>query len=90
MTDLPEPPDPLHVFLSDTTERVLAGLRPNELDAVEKLVERRAVHLRLGIPVPGGTDPEVDDCTARTDRPPTPATASASSTACTKACPRSS
>ncbi|MFG2692478.1 hypothetical protein [Kitasatospora sp. NPDC048407] len=34
---------------------------------VEKLIERLAVHPRLGIPVPGGTDPEVDDYTARTD-----------------------
>ncbi|MFD9061851.1 hypothetical protein ACFVZ3_10050 [Kitasatospora purpeofusca] len=67
MTDLPEPAAPLHVFLSDAAERVLAGLRPGELDAVEKLVERLAVHPRLGIPVPGGTAPEVDDYTARTD-----------------------
>ncbi|MFE3109751.1 hypothetical protein ACFXKJ_27040 [Kitasatospora indigofera] len=34
---------------------------------VEKLLERLAVHPQLGIPVPGGTDPEVDDYTARTD-----------------------
>ncbi|CAN3978382.1 hypothetical protein [Kitasatospora purpeofusca] len=88
MTDQPEPAAPLHVFLSDSAERSLAGLRPGELDAVEHLVERLAVHPRLGIPVPGGTDPEVDYCTGRTDRPPTPATASASSTACTKPCPR--
>ncbi len=67
MTDQPEQPAPLHVFLSDATETALAALRPGELDAVEKLVERLAVHPRLGIPVPGGTDPEVDDYTARTD-----------------------
>ncbi|MFE5586930.1 DciA family protein [Kitasatospora sp. NPDC056531] len=42
-------------------------MRPGELDSVEKLVERLAVHLRLGIPVPGGTDPEANDYTARTD-----------------------
>ncbi|MFJ9448380.1 hypothetical protein ACIRRH_42210 [Kitasatospora sp. NPDC101235] len=33
-----------------------ALLRPGELDAGEKLVERLAVHPRLGIPVPGGTN----------------------------------
>ncbi len=42
-------------------------LRPGELDAVERLVERLAVHPRLGIPVPGGTDLDIDDYTARTD-----------------------
>ncbi|MET8629614.1 hypothetical protein ABZW30_38795 [Kitasatospora sp. NPDC004669] len=52
---------------SDAAEQALAALRPGELDAVEKLVERLAIHPRLGIPVPGGTDPEVDDYTARTD-----------------------
>ncbi|MFF2123493.1 hypothetical protein ACFVXH_39815 [Kitasatospora sp. NPDC058184] len=68
MTDQPEQqPAPLHVFLSDTAEHTLAALRPGELDVVEKLVERLAVSPRLGIPVPGGTDPEVDDYTARTD-----------------------
>ena len=68
MTDQPEqPPAPLHVFLSDAAEQALAALRPGELDVVEKLVERLAVYPRLGIPVPGGTDPEVDDYTARTD-----------------------
>ncbi|MFJ2781568.1 hypothetical protein [Kitasatospora sp. NPDC087315] len=67
MTDQPERPAPLHVFLSDAAEHALAALRPDELDAVEKLVERLAIHPRLGIPVPGGTDPEVDDYTARTD-----------------------
>ncbi|MFJ8472005.1 hypothetical protein [Kitasatospora sp. NPDC094011] len=68
MTDRPEQaPAPLHVFLSDAAEAALALLRPSELDAVEKLVERLALYLRLGIPVPGGTDPEVDDYTARTD-----------------------
>ena len=67
MTDQPEQPTPLHVFLSDAAETALATLRPGELDAVEKLVERLAVHPRLGIPVPGGTDPEIDDYTARTD-----------------------
>ncbi|MDH6107865.1 hypothetical protein P3T36_006324 [Kitasatospora sp. MAP12-15] len=66
MTDQ-QPPAPLHVFLSDAAEQALAQLRPGELDAVEKLVERLAIHPRLGIPVPGGTDPEVDDYTARTD-----------------------
>ncbi|MFD7735743.1 hypothetical protein ACFV6F_35810 [Kitasatospora phosalacinea] len=48
---------------TDAAEQALAALRPGELDAVETLVERLAVHPRLGIPVPGGTDPEVDDCT---------------------------
>ncbi len=69
MTDLSDDqqPVPLHVFLSDAAEHALESLRPGELDAVEKLVERLAVHPRLGIPVPGGTDPEVDDYTARTD-----------------------
>ncbi|MFJ7250154.1 hypothetical protein ACIQWA_36720 [Kitasatospora sp. NPDC098652] len=68
MTDQPEQqPAPLHVFLSDAAEAALAQLRPGELDAVEKLVERLAIFPRLGIPVPGGTDPEVDDYTARTD-----------------------
>jgi len=68
VTDQPEqPPAPLHVFLSDAAEATLATLRPGELDAVEKLVERLALYPRLGIPVPGGTDPEVDDYTARTD-----------------------
>ncbi|MFE2412300.1 hypothetical protein ACFXDE_28530 [Kitasatospora sp. NPDC059408] len=62
-----EPREPLHVFLSDAAEAALAQLRPGELDAVEKLVERLALYPRLGIPVPGGTDPEVDDYTARTD-----------------------
>ncbi|MFJ5927631.1 hypothetical protein ACIQF6_34050 [Kitasatospora sp. NPDC092948] len=60
-------PTPLHVFLSDAAEHALAALQPGELDAVEKLIERLTVHPRLGIPVPGGTDPEVDDYTARTD-----------------------
>ncbi|MFD7732185.1 hypothetical protein ACFV6F_17570 [Kitasatospora phosalacinea] len=46
---------------------MVEALQPSELDAVEKLIERLAVHPRLGIPVPGGTDPEVDDYTARTD-----------------------
>ncbi|MFF0296203.1 hypothetical protein ACFYST_19770 [Kitasatospora sp. NPDC004614] len=50
--------------LSDAVEAALAQLRPDELDAVE-LVERLALYPRLGIPVPGGTDPEVDDYTAR-------------------------
>ncbi|MFJ4185516.1 hypothetical protein [Kitasatospora sp. NPDC089509] len=68
MTDRPtEPREPLHVFLSDAAEQALLQLCPGELDAVEKLVERLAVLPRLGIPVPGGTDPEVDDYTARTD-----------------------
>ncbi|MFF4384480.1 hypothetical protein [Kitasatospora sp. NPDC001547] len=67
MTDQPEQPAPQHVFLSDAVEQTLAALRPGELDAVEELVERLAVHPRLGIPVPGGTNPEVDDYTARTD-----------------------
>ncbi len=65
MTD--QPPAPLHVFLADAAEHALAALRPGELDAVEKLRERLAVHPRLGISVPGGTDPEVDDYTTRTD-----------------------
>ncbi|MFC8453091.1 hypothetical protein [Kitasatospora sp. NPDC057223] len=34
---------------------------------MEKLIERLSPRPRLGIPVPGGTDPEVDDYTARTD-----------------------
>ncbi|MEU4301958.1 hypothetical protein [Kitasatospora aureofaciens] len=68
MTDQPEQqPAPLHVFLSDAAEAALTQLRPGELDVVEKLVERLALYPRLGIPVPGGTDPEVDDYTARTD-----------------------
>ncbi|RKE02957.1 hypothetical protein [Streptomyces sp. TLI_171] len=68
MTDQPEQqPDPLHVFLSDAAEQALAALQPGELDAVEKLVERLAIHPRLGIPVPGGSDPGIDDYTARTD-----------------------
>ncbi len=67
MSDQAERPEPLHVFLSDAATQILAGLRPGELDAVEKLLERLAVHPRLGIPVPGGTDPEVDDYTAGTD-----------------------
>ncbi|MFD5084362.1 hypothetical protein ACFWOG_17200 [Kitasatospora sp. NPDC058406] len=68
MTDAqPEQPTPLHVFLSDAAEQALAALRPGELDAVEKIVERLALYPRLGIPVPGGTDPEVDDYTFRTD-----------------------
>ncbi|MFJ5927643.1 hypothetical protein ACIQF6_34110 [Kitasatospora sp. NPDC092948] len=60
-------PAPLHVFLSDAAGHALGALQPGELDAVEKLIERLTVHPRLGIPVPGGTDPEVDDYTARTD-----------------------
>ncbi|MFJ5122976.1 hypothetical protein [Kitasatospora sp. NPDC088548] len=67
MTDQPEQPAPLHVFLSDAAEAALGALRPGELDAVEKLLERLALYPRLGIPVPGGTDLEVDDYTARTD-----------------------
>jgi hypothetical protein len=61
------PPEPLHVFLSDGAEQVLAKLSPSELDVVEKLVERLAIHPRLGVPIPGGADPEVDDYTARTE-----------------------
>ncbi|MFF0292172.1 hypothetical protein ACFYS8_02900 [Kitasatospora sp. NPDC004615] len=87
MTEQPEQrPAPLHVFLSDTAAQTLGRLRPGELDVVEKLIERLAVHPRLGIPVPGGTDPEVDDYTARTDPAAEPVTASASSTACTIRC----
>ncbi|MFD5610555.1 hypothetical protein [Kitasatospora sp. NPDC127060] len=69
MTEQPDHPrpTPLHVFLSDAAEQALATLRPDELDVVEKLVERLSAHPRLGIPVPGGADPEVDDYTARTD-----------------------
>ncbi|WP_405021732.1 hypothetical protein OHV05_38000 (plasmid) [Kitasatospora sp. NBC_00070] len=54
----------MHVFLSDAAEEALAALRPDELDVVEKLVGRLAAHPRLGIPVPGGAVPGVDDYTA--------------------------
>ncbi|MGW2544825.1 hypothetical protein ACWC5I_29095 [Kitasatospora sp. NPDC001574] len=52
MTDDRKQPEPLHVFLSDAAEQALAALRPGELDAVEKLVERLALYPRFGIPVP--------------------------------------
>ncbi|MGE7439522.1 hypothetical protein [Kitasatospora sp. NPDC001175] len=88
MTDQPEQPTPLHVFLSDTAEAALATLRPGELDAVEKLVERLALYPRLGIPVPGGADPEVDDYTARTDPASDSGDRITSCTGTTLACPQ--
>ncbi|MFJ4681629.1 hypothetical protein [Kitasatospora sp. NPDC088783] len=72
---------PLPVFLSDAAEHALSALRPGELDAVGKLIERLAVHLRLGSPVPVVPIPRSTATPPAPTRPPTPATASASSTA---------
>lgn len=63
-----QPPEPLHVFFSDAAEAALAGLSRGELDAVEKLTELLAVEPRTGRPVPGGTDPQVEDYTALTEQ----------------------
>ncbi|MFF0415632.1 hypothetical protein ACFYUY_35040 [Kitasatospora sp. NPDC004745] len=54
MTDQPAP---LHVFLSDAAEPPSPRCAPANRARSRELVERLAVHPRLGIPVPGGSGP---------------------------------